>query len=198
MSQRLMDRTRRTLLVATSALGIAGLGMVAVPFVRSMSPSARARAAGGPVEVDVSKLEVGQMLTVGWRGRPIWILRRDAVMLDSLGTLADQLADPESKVESQQPAYARNAYRSIEPEILVAIGLCTHLGCVPLARLEPGGVSGLGAAWPGGYFCPCHGSKFDLAGRVYKNLPAPTNLVVPPHRYKRRGVIEIGVNAGLT
>ncbi len=134
------------------------------------------------------------MVTVAWRGKPIWILRRTPEVLNSLKAISVLLADPDSKVESQQPPYASNVHRSIKPEFLVVVGLCTHLGCVPLTRFAVGALSGLGDDWPGGYFCPCHGSKFDLAGRVFKNVPAPTNLVVPPHHYAWDTVIEIGVH----
>ncbi len=185
---------RRFLVKATSALGIVGVGLSTVPFIASMSPSERARSLGGPVEVDISQLERGQMITVAWRGKPVWILRRTPRTVATLTTNVELLADPFSKVETQQPPYASSVHRSIKPEYLVVVGLCTHLGCVPLARFTSGTLSGLGDDWPGGYFCPCHGSKFDLSGRVFKNVPAPTNLVVPPHRYARDTVIEIGIH----
>lgn len=187
-------RRRRFLLITTTGIGLVGTGFAAAPFVLSMTPSARARAAGAPVEVDISKLEPGQLLTVEWRGKPVWILRRTPEMLKSLSGLADKLADPHSEVSEQQPPYARNEHRSIKPEYLVLIGICTHLGCSPDKRLEAGAASGLGPDWPGGFFCPCHGSKFDLAGRVWKNVPAPTNLVVPPHTYVSNTRILIGVD----
>ncbi|BAU49783.1 ubiquinol-cytochrome C reductase [Sulfurifustis variabilis] len=173
---------RRRLLVVTSALGGVGLALGAVPFVASMRPSARARALGGPVEVDLGRPAPGALLKAEWRGKPIFVVRRTPEMLARLERSAPLLADPRSDVETQQPAYARNPYRSIDPEWLVLVGLCTHLGCVPAPHFEPGDVSGLGAQWPGGWFCHCHGSKFDLAGRVFRNVPAPTNLVVPPYR----------------
>lgn len=186
---------RRRLVIATSALGVTGLAFAAAPFVASMRPSARAKALGGPVEVDFGKIEPGQLLTVEWRGRPIFIVRRTPEMLAQLRQNTALLVDPDSRVESQQPPYARNLYRSIKPEFLVLIGLCTHLGCVPAQHFEPGPAAGLvDADWPGGWFCHCHGSKFDLAGRVFKNVPAPTNLVVPPHRYAGDTRIVIGVD----
>lgn len=191
-------RKRRFLLVATTALGVVGTGFAAAPFVLSMRPSARALSLGGPVDVDISKLEEGQMLTVEWRGKPVWILRRTPAMLAQLERNAPLLADPDSRVASQQPKYATNLYRSIKPETLVLIGICTHLGCVPLARLAAGPVSGLGEDWPGGFFCPCHGSMFDLAGRVFKNVPAPTNLVVPPNRFISDNRVGIGLEEETT
>ncbi len=187
-------RRRRFLLITTTGIGLVGTGFAAVPFVLSMTPSARARAAGAPVEVDISKLEPGQLLTVEWRGKPVWILRRTPQMLKSLAALKDKLADPDSVVAEQQPPYARNEYRSIKPEYLVLIGICTHLGCSPDKKLEAGPAAGLGPDWPGGFFCPCHGSMFDLAGRVWKNVPAPTNLAVPPHTYLSATRILIGVD----
>ena len=167
--------------------------LAAVPFVGSMLPSARARARGAPVEVDVAKLEAGQQLTVEWRGKPVFIVRRTPAMLERLQGNAPLLVDPLSRVETQQPPYAANLYRSIRPEYLVLVGLCTHLGCVPVDHFATGALPGLlGPGWPGGWFCPCHGSKFDLAGRVFKNVPAPTNLVVPPYRYAAKTLIVIG------
>jgi len=165
-----------------------------MPFIESMLPSARARALGAPVEVDISKIEPGQQLTVKWRSQPVWVVHRTAAMLARLKDNAPLLVDPDSRVETQQPPYARNLYRSIRPDIFVVIGICTHLGCVPLQRFAVGEASGLGQNWPGGYFCPCHGSKFDLAGRVFKNVPAPTNLVVPPYHYATDTRIVIGVD----
>lgn len=175
-------RKRRFLLAATSvAGGVAGIA-VAVPFVASMNPSARARAAGAPVEVDLSKVEAGMMVTVEWRGQPVWVVHRTREMIDSLHQLDRVVADPKSSMP-MQPDYAKNEARSIKPEYLVLVGICTHLGCSPSQKLAPGAESGLGEEWPGGFFCPCHGSKFDLAGRVYKGVPAPTNLKVPPYTY---------------
>lgn len=189
-----MNPRRRRLVIATSAIGLAGIGLAAVPFVASMLPSGRAKALGGPVEVDIGKLEPGQMLTAEWRGKPIFIVRRTPEQLARLEGNAPLLVDPQSRVETQQPPYAQNLYRSIRPEVLVLIGLCTHLGCVPARHFEVGRASGLGPDWPGGWFCPCHGSKFDLAGRVFKDVPAPTNLVVPPHHYAGDARIVIGVD----
>jgi ubiquinol-cytochrome c reductase iron-sulfur subunit len=175
-------RKRRFLLAATSvAGGVAGVA-VAVPFVASMNPSARARAAGAPVEVDLSRVEPGMMVTVEWRGQPVWIVHRTREMIDSLPKLDGAVADPGSSMP-MQPDYAKNEVRSIKPEYLVLVGICTHLGCSPSQKLAPGTESGLGDEWPGGFFCPCHGSKFDLAGRVYKGVPAPVNLRVPPYTY---------------
>ena len=175
-------RKRRFLLAATSvAGGVAGVA-AAVPFVASMNPSARARAAGAPVEVDLSRVEPGMMVTVEWRGQPVWIVHRTREMIDSLPKLDGAVVDPGSSMP-MQPDYAKNEVRSIKPEYLVLVGICTHLGCSPSQKLAPGTESGLGEEWPGGFFCPCHGSKFDLAGRVYKGVPAPVNLRVPPYTY---------------
>ena len=175
-------RKRRFLLAATSvAGGVAGVA-VAVPFVASMNPSARARAAGAPVEVDLSRVEPGMMVTVEWRGQPVWVVHRTREMLDRLPKLDEAVVDPGSSMP-MQPDYAKNEVRSIKPEYLVLVGICTHLGCSPSQKLAPGTESGLGDEWPGGFFCPCHGSKFDLAGRVYKGVPAPSNLRVPPYTY---------------
>ncbi len=175
----------------TSGIGAAGAVGVAVPFVKSMLPSARARAAGAPVEVDISKLEPGMKVTVAWRGKPVWVLRRTPAMLASLPKVAPRLADPTSQ-ESDQPAYVDSENRASKEEYLVVLGVCTHLGCSPKDRLQAGSVSGLGADWLGGFFCPCHGSTFDLAGRVFKNVPAPTNLPVPPYRYLSSSRILVG------
>jgi ubiquinol-cytochrome c reductase iron-sulfur subunit len=186
-----VDPTRRQLLLATSAAGaVASLGVV-IPLVSSMMPSERALASGAPVEVDISKLAPGQMMTVEWRGKPVWIIHRTPEMLASLKSVEPRLVDPESK-ERQQPEYATNEYRSIKPEIMVAIGICTHLGCSPTEKFKHGTEQGMQADWPGGFFCPCHGSQFDLAGRVYKSMPAPTNLEIPPHQYLAEGRLLIG------
>ena len=186
-----VDCGRRRLLVATEAAGgVAGVA-TAVPFVASWMPSERAKAAGAPVEVDISKLGPGQMMTVEWRGKPVWIINRTKEMLDSLAKVADQLADPKSE-KKMQPDYAKNDTRSIKPEILVAVGICTHLGCSPTEKFKSGAESGIDASWPGGFLCPCHGSTFDLAGRVYKSKPAPDNLEVPPHKYLSDAKILIG------
>lgn len=159
-----------------------------VPFVGSWLPSAKAQAMGAPIEVDISKLEPGAQLTVEWRGQPIWIINRTPETIKQLNKLDNQLRDPESK-ENQQPTYAKNLYRSIKENYLVLVGLCTHLGCVPTYRPDFGGVE---PNWPGGFFCPCHGSKFDLAGRVFKGVPAPLNLLVPPYKFISDTVIMIG------
>lgn len=173
---------RRFLVAATSAVGGVAGGAVAVPFVLSMNPSARARAAGAPVEQDISKIEPGMMITIEWRGKPVWIVHRTPEMLASLPKIDSEVVDPKSSVK-QQPDYAKNEARSIKPEYLVLVGICTHLGCSPSQKLAAGLDSGLGSEWPGGFFCPCHGSKFDLAGRVFKGVPAPINLEVPPYAY---------------
>ena len=185
-----MTGRRRFLITATSVAG--GIASVAwaTPFVLSMMPSERAKAAGAPVEVDISKLEPGMLLLVEWRGKVVWILSRTPEMLATLTTLDGILSDPKSERE-QQPTYAQNLTRSIRPEILVTTGVCTHLGCSPVYRKEIAPAD-LGPDWLGGFFCPCHGSKFDLAGRVYKNVPAPTNLFVPPHIYLSENVLLIG------
>ncbi len=171
---------RRLLLVASGLAGGAAAAAVAVPFLGSMQPSARARAAGAPVEVNISKLEPGMMVRAEWRSKPVWVVRRTPEMLTALKAMDERVADPASE-QSVQPEYAKNEHRSTKPEFLVVVGICTHLGCSPTDKLKPGGESGLGEDWPGGFFCPCHGSKFDLAGRVFKGVPAPINLVVPPY-----------------
>ncbi len=181
---------RRFLTAATTTIGAIGTGFLLVPFVSSMQPSAKARAAGAPVSADISKLEPGQMIRVKWRGKPVWVVKRTQENLDILGKRDDQLADPSSDV-SDQPGYAKNALRSIKPEILVLTGICTHLGCSPTYRPDVAPVD-LGADWQGGFFCPCHGSKFDIAGRVFKGMPAPTNLPVPPYRFVSDAEIVIG------
>jgi len=184
-----VDKNRRRFLnVATSIVGGIGTAFVAAPFLGSWSPSAKAQALGSPVEIDISKLEPGAQLTVEWRGQPIWVIRRTKNSLEELSKLNNLLRDPQSE-EQQQPSYAKNLYRSIKEEYLILIGLCTHLGCVPTYRPDKGGV---GAGWLGGFFCPCHGSKFDLAGRVYKGVPAPLNLQVPPYQFISESIILIG------
>ncbi len=193
MSDESTDQTRRQLLAITTGLGLAGTAVASIPFVLSMQPSARARALGAPVEVDISKLEAGQRLVFEWRGKPVWIVNRTKKMLDTLPGMAGKLVDPNSDA-SEQPSYAQNEWRSIKPDILVLVGICTHLGCSPLAKFVEGAASGLGRDWPGGFFCPCHGSFFDLAGRVYKDVPAPTNLVVPPHAYVSDTRIIVGLS----
>lgn len=185
-----MSGRRKFLVAATSvAGGIAGAA-IATPFLLSMMPSERAKAAGAPVEVDISKLEPGMLIMVEWRGRVVWVLNRTPEMLATLKKVEGELADPNSE-KDQQPEYARNSTRSIKPEILVTEGLCTHLGCSPVFRKDIAPAD-LGPDWLGGFFCPCHGSKFDLAGRVYKSVPAPTNMVVPPHVYLSDNRLLIG------
>jgi ubiquinol-cytochrome c reductase iron-sulfur subunit len=191
--QKVDARKRKFLIAATSAVGGVAVASVAVPLVMSMLPSARAKAAGAPVEVDISKVEPGMLLTVEWRGKPVWIVNRTPEMLDMMAKHDDQLADPMSEMP-QQPEYCKNANRSIKPEYLVAVGICTHLGCSPTFRKDVGAAD-LGGDWPGGFFCPCHGSRFDLAARVYKGVPAPTNLVIPPHQYLSDAKLLIGVDA---
>ena len=173
---------RRFLLAATSVLGGAAAVAVAAPFVVSMFPSARARAAGAPVEVDISKVEPGMMIRAEWRSKPVWIVHRTPDMVATLQQTDALVADPGSN-QPMQPPYAKNEYRSLKPEWLVLVGICTHLGCSPTDKLSPGPESGLGEDWHGGFFCPCHGSKFDLAGRVFKDVPAPTNLEVPKYQF---------------
>ena len=177
-----IDPARRQWIIATAGAG-GILGMTAlIPFVSSLLPSERALAAGAPVEVDIGRLQAGEMLVVQWRGKPVWILNRTPEMLAALKKAEPMLADPASRVASQQPEYAANPTRSRVPEMLVVIGICTHLGCSPSNAFTPGDPA-LGADWPGGFLCPCHGSTFDFAGRVFKNKPAPTTLEVPPHQY---------------
>jgi ubiquinol-cytochrome c reductase iron-sulfur subunit len=190
--QKVDTRKRKFLIAATTAVGGVAVAGVAVPLVMSMLPSARAKAAGAPVEVDISKIEPGMLLTVEWRGKPVWIVNRTKEMLDLLGKHEDQLADAKSDMP-QQPDYCKNATRSIKPEFLVAVGICTHLGCSPTFRKDVGAAD-LGGDWPGGFFCPCHGSRFDLAARVFKGVPAPTNLVIPPHQYVSDAKLLIGVD----
>jgi ubiquinol-cytochrome c reductase iron-sulfur subunit len=190
--QKVNTSKRKFLIAATSAVGGVAAAGVAVPLVMSMLPSARARAAGAPVEIDIGKIEPGMLLTVEWRGKPVWIVNRTKEMLDLLGKHDDQLADPKSEMP-QQPDYCKNATRSIKPELLVAVGICTHLGCSPTYRKDIGAAD-LGADWPGGFFCPCHGSRFDLAARVFKGVPAPTNLVIPPHQFVGDAKLLIGVD----
>jgi ubiquinol-cytochrome c reductase iron-sulfur subunit len=191
--QKVDARKRKFLIAATSAVGGVAVASVAVPLVMSMMPSARARAAGAPVEVDISKVEPGMLLTVEWRGKPVWIVNRSPEMLALLSKHDANLTDPNSDMP-QQPDYCKNPTRSIKPEYLVAVGICTHLGCSPTYRREIGAAD-LGADWSGGFFCPCHGSTFDLAARVFKGVPAPTNLVIPPHQYLSDAKLLIGVDA---
>lgn len=184
---------RRFLIAASGAVGGIAVAAVAVPFITSMLPSERAKAAGAPVEADISKIEAGAMLTVEWRGKPVWIINRNKEMLDLLSKHDDRLSDPKLDVTTQQPDYCKNADRSIKPNLMVIVGICTHLGCSPNPKLQAG--ADMGPEWPGGFFCPCHGSKFDLAGRVFKGSPAPINLVVPPHKYINDAMLLIGEDA---
>lgn len=184
---------RRFLTLSTAVVGGVGAAAVAVPFIKSWNPSAKAKAAGAPVEVDISKIEEGQLIRVIWQGKPVWVVRRGEQMLAALNEIGDQLRDPDS-LEPQQPEYAGNIYRSVKPEIFVAVGLCTHLGCSPTYLPDSFGeqVEGVSA----GFFCPCHGSKFDMAGRVFKSVPAPLNLVVPPYTYLNDNRILVGADEG--
>ena len=186
MSSDAVDNNRRRFLTAgTAVVGAVGVAAVAVPFLKSWAPSARARTAGAPVEADISKLQPGQLVIVKWRGKPVWVVRRDEKALATLDEVTDELRDPESD-DSLQPEYAKNEYRSRRPEILVMEGICTHLGCSPTYRPE------ITSDFKGGFYCPCHGSKFDFAGRVYTGVPAPTNLTVPPYYFVSDNVILIG------
>jgi len=193
MTEDDLDRNRRHFLtVATAVTGVAGAGLAAVPFISSLKPSARAQALGAPVEVSIGSLEPGEMLRVLWRGRLVFVLRRTEEMISRLNENADNLRDPDSAEVDQQPDYAVNGTRSVRPEYLVVEGSCTHLGCAPIEDFDVRPAEG----WGGGFFCPCHGSKFDLAGRVFKGVPAPTNLRVPPHRFVRDDLILIGQDSG--
>jgi ubiquinol-cytochrome c reductase iron-sulfur subunit len=187
-----IDPDRRLWLTATSVAGGAGLVVTAVPFVASMAPSERARALGAPVEVKLQGIQPGELRTVEWRGQPVFVLRRSTEMLESLARHDDLQADPGSR-RSDQPTYTVNADRSIKLEIAVMVAVCTHLGCIPTFRPTPGAAD-IGASWPGGFYCPCHGSKFDLAGRVFKNVPAPTNLAVPTYHFATESRLLIGVD----
>jgi ubiquinol-cytochrome c reductase iron-sulfur subunit len=193
-----VDRGRRQLLTAATTLtGAVGVAFAAVPFLASWKPSARAKALGAPVEIDISKLEPGAMITFEWRGKPVMVVRRTPEMIEKLGANDDRLADPGSE-RSKQPDYAKNPARAIDPEIFVVLGVCTHLGCLPQNRFSPGASADgvLTADWPGGFFCPCHGSMFDLSGRVFRGVPAPTNLEVPPYTMAGSGHIVIGLDQG--
>ncbi len=194
MSTQPLDNSRRRLLiVATGAVGAAATAGIATPFIASFFPSERAKAAGAPVDVDISKLELGQKINVEWRGKPVWVVKRTPEMLANLPKLDSKLTDPNSEA-SDQPDYCKNPVRSIKPEIWIATGVCTHLGCSPTFRpdLAP---ADLGPDWLGGFYCPCHGSKFDLAGRVFAGVPAPVNLVIPPHKYLTDTRLLIGEDA---
>ncbi|RMX07805.1 ubiquinol-cytochrome c reductase iron-sulfur subunit [Corticibacter populi] len=194
MSDTPADASKRTWIIASACTGAVGGLATAVPFVSSFSPSERAKAAGASVEVDISGLQPGEKLIAEWRGKPVWVIRRTPEQLAELAGLDGELADPESKRTSYAatPAYARNEYRSIKPEYLVTVGICPHLGCSPSDRFTPGPQPSLPSDWKGGFLCPCHGSTFDLAGRVFKNKPSPDNLEVPPHRYLSDAKILIG------
>lgn len=191
MNNEGVDQSKRQFLTtALTVVGAVGTGYLAVPFLAQMQPSVKTMAAGAPVEVDLSKMETGQLIRVAWRGKPVWVLNRTPEVLATLKTLDSELRDPQS-LESLQPASSKNAVRSVKPEIFVAVGLCTHLGCSPTFRPEVSPPD-LGEKWKGGFFCPCHGSWFDLAGRVYSGVPAPTNLEVPPHRYVTDTLLIVG------
>lgn len=185
-----LDPQRRRWIAATAVTGGAGLAATAVPFIASFAPSERARALGAPVEVQLQGLRPGELKTVEWRGKPVFVLRRSHEMLESLTQNDELLLDPLLK-RGNEPEYARNALRSVKPDVLVLVGICTHLGCIPSFRPTPA-TSDLGASWPGGFYCPCHGSKFDLAGRVFRNVPAPTNLEVPPYRFTSETTLLVG------
>ena len=194
MSDPQIDSGKRTWIIASSCAGVVGAGFVAVPFISSFEPSERARAAGAAVEVDIADLKPGEKKTVEWRGKPVWIIKRTPEQLAELPKVDALLADPKSarKPDELTPPYARNEGRSIKPEILVAVGICSHLGCSPSDKFTPGPQPSLPDNWAGGFLCPCHGSTFDMAGRVYKNKPAPDNLEVPPHMYLSDTRILIG------
>ena len=194
MSDQPVADGKRTWLIASGCAGVVGGVTAAVPFVASFEPSERARAAGAPIDVDISALKPGEMRTIEWRGKPVWIVRRTPEQLASLRKVDALLADPQSlrKPDELTPPYARNEARSIKPEILVVVGICSHLGCSPSDKFQPGAQPSLPDDWAGGFLCPCHGSTFDMAGRVYKNKPAPDNLEVPPHRYVSDTRLTIG------
>jgi len=193
MSDQQVDPGRRMWMAITCGAGAVGAGFTAVPFVASFLPSERARAAGAPVEVDISGLKPGEKLTVEWRGKPVWIVKRTPDQLASLPKVDPLLADPKSARNPElTPEYARNEYRSIKPEVFVTVGICSHLGCSPIDKFQPGAQPSLPDDWAGGFLCPCHGSTFDIAGRVYKNKPAPDNLEVPPHMYMSENRLLIG------
>ena len=194
MSDTPIDSSKRTWLIASGCAGAVGGVATAVPFVSTFQPSEKAKAAGAAVEVDISALKPGEKMTAEWRGKPVWIVRRTPEQLADLSGLNDQLADPKSerKPDEFTPVYARNEGRSIKPEIFVAVGICTHLGCSPSDKFTPGAQPSLPADWKGGFLCPCHGSTFDMAGRVFKNKPAPDNLEVPPHMYLSETKLLIG------
>ena len=194
MSDSSVDSSKRTWLIASTCAGAVGGVATAIPFVSTFQPSERAKAAGAPVEADISGLKPGEKMTVEWRGKPVWIVRRTKEQLDELKALSGALADPNSQRNPAEltPEYARNEWRSIKPEFLVAVGICTHLGCSPVDKFASGAQPSLPDDWKGGFLCPCHGSTFDMAGRVFKNKPAPDNLEVPPHMYLSDSKILIG------
>jgi len=195
MSDGVDNSRRHFLTVATTVTGAVGAGFAAIPFLSSWQPSARAQALGSPVEVDISKLNPGEMLRVTWRGQAVWVLSRSESMMKTLPEVEESLRDPASD-QLQQPSYAKNQYRSLKPEIFVVVGNCTHLGCSPVERFEVAPAD-LGPEWKGGFYCPCHGSRFDLAGRVYKGVPAPLNLKVPPYKFLTDSLILIGDDTGV-
>jgi ubiquinol-cytochrome c reductase iron-sulfur subunit len=193
MSDAAVDRERRNWIAITCGAGAVGGAAVAVPFISTFTPSERAKAAGAPVRVDIGALLPGEKMTVEWRGKPVWIVRRTKEQLDSLKKIGPQLADPDSqRTQYPTPEYAKNEYRSIKPEYFVAVGICSHLGCSPSDKFQPGAQPSLPDDWGGGFLCPCHGSTFDLAGRVYKSMPAPDNLEIPPHMYLGDAKLIIG------
>ena len=205
MPEQTIDlKKRRFLTQATSVVGAVGVGFVAWPFLSTWKPSAKTKAAGAPIDIDISKLEAGQLVRVLWRKKPVWIFMRDEKALDALNSdgLIKSLDDPDGTGNSknQQPAYVTSNFRSIKNKesVAVIVGVCTHLGCSPTYRPEPGAADLGGDSWKGGFYCPCHGSKFDLAGRVYAGVPAPTNLVIPPYRYVSDSLIRIGVDPEIT
>jgi len=193
-SEEINESRRHFLTLATVVTGAVGTVLAAVPFVSSMEPSARAKALGGPVDIDISKIEPGGQIKAKWRGKPVWVVQRSKAVTDGLSKLDNLLRDPESK-EQQQPAYCDNQYRSIKAELFVVVGICTHLGCSPLYKPQAGDPA-VSLDWPGGFFCPCHGSKYDLAGRVFKGVPAPLNLQVPPYKYLSDAAIRVGEDQG--
>ena len=193
MSNQPVDQSRRTWVGITCAAGVVGGAATVIPFVSTFGPSERALAAGAPVEADIASLKPGEMMTVEWRGKPVWIIRRTPEEVAALASHDAELADPNSERKLENtPEYARNAHRSIKPEYMVAVGICTHLGCSPSPKFKSGPQPSLPDDWPGGFLCPCHGSTFDLAGRVFKNKPAPDNLEVPPHMYLSDTKLLIG------
>ena len=193
MSDTPVDSSKRTWLIASTCAGAVGAGFAAVPFVSTFQPSEKAKAAGAAVEVDISSLKPGEKLTVEWRGKPVWIMKRTPEQLESLKKTETQLADPNSDRKAYPtPEYAKNQHRSIKPEVFVGVGICSHLGCSPSDKFQPGAQPSLPDDWQGGFLCPCHGSTFDMAGRVFKNKPAPDNLEIPPHMYVADNVLLIG------